>query len=48
MTLKKKAEAVRKAGFKNSGKDSVLAHITPDEEKLLKMYGGSGRRQVGS
>lgn len=43
MTLKKKAEAVRKAGFKNSGKDSVLAHITPDEEKLLKMYGGSGR-----
>lgn len=43
MNLKKQAKSVQKAGFKNSGQDSVLAHITPKEEGLLKLFGGSGR-----
>ena len=43
MSLKKKAAQVRAAGYKNSGQDSMLAHITPNEAALLKAYGGSGR-----
>jgi hypothetical protein len=43
MTLKKQAAKVRKAGYKNSGQDSILAHITPEEAMRLKMAGGSGR-----
>ena len=43
MTLKKQAAKVRKAGYKNSGQDSILAHITPEEAMALKARGGSGR-----
>ena len=43
MSLKKKAQQVRRAGYKNSGQDSMLAHITPKEAGLLKLFGGSGR-----
>ena len=43
MSLKKKAAQVRAAGYKNSGQDSMLAHITPNEAALPKAYGGSGR-----
>lgn len=43
MTLKKQAAKVRKAGYKNSGQDSILAHITPEEARLLQDAGGSGR-----
>jgi hypothetical protein len=43
MSLKKQAKKVQKAGFKNSGQDSMLAHITPGEGHLLQMFGGSGR-----
>lgn len=32
MTLKKAAAKVRKAGYKNSGQDSILAHTTPNQE----------------
>lgn len=44
MSLKKHAKRIQQAGFKNSGEDSVLAHITPQEASLLQMFGGSGRR----
>ena len=44
MSLKKQAKTIQKAGFKNSGQDSVLAHISPMEAMLLKARGGSGRR----
>lgn len=43
MSLKKQAKKVQKAGFNNSGQDSMLAHINPQEANLLKMFGGSGR-----
>lgn len=44
MSLKKQAKTIQKAGFKNSGQDSVLAHISPMEAMLLKAHGGSGRK----
>lgn len=44
MSLKKKAAQVRAKGKKNIGQDSILAHINPREAMLLKMRGGSGRR----
>lgn len=44
MSLKKKAAQVRAKGKKNIGRDSVLAHITPEEARFLKARGGSGRR----
>lgn len=44
MALKKKAQQVRRAGSKNSNQDSMLAHISPREATLLKLYGGSGRK----
>lgn len=40
--LKQAAEQVRKAGAKGSP-DKILAHITPEEARLLKARGGSGR-----
>lgn len=43
MKIAKKAEQLRNIGYKNSGQDSILAHITPLEASLLKLYGGSGR-----
>lgn len=43
MSLKNKAKQVRAKGNQNSSVDSVLAHISPKEAQLLKMYGGSGR-----
>ncbi len=43
MKTAKKAKQLRDIGFKNSGKDSILAHITPQEAALLKARGGSGR-----
>jgi hypothetical protein len=39
LPLRKAAEALRKKG---RGRDTVLAHITPDEAALLKARGGSG------
>lgn len=43
MKIAKKAEQLRNIGYKNSGQDSILAHITPLEASLLKAHGGSGR-----
>lgn len=43
MSLKTQAKTLQKIGYKNSGQDSMLAHITPQEAGLLKMFGGSGR-----
>jgi hypothetical protein len=43
MKTAKKAKQLRDIGFKNSGQDSILAHITPQEAALLKARGGSGR-----
>ena len=40
ISLKKDAEKVRAAGI---GSDTVLAHINPEEARLLKSMGGSGR-----
>ena len=39
VSLKKKAEEVRRAG---TGRDTVLAHIMPEEAALLKRMGGAG------
>jgi hypothetical protein len=44
MSLKNQAKKVQKAGHKNTPQDSVLAHINPDEARLLKALGGSGRK----
>lgn len=44
MTLRKQAEKIRKVGYSNSGQDSMLAHITPKEAGLLRLFGGSGRQ----
>lgn len=40
------AELLRSEGAKNSkgGQDTILAHINPSEARLLKLLGGSGRR----
>lgn len=43
MSLKKQAKNIQKVGYKNSGQDSMLAHITPLEAMMLKAHGGSGR-----
>ena len=43
MSLKKQAKNIQKVGFKNSGQDSMLAHISPLEAMMLKANGGSGR-----
>ncbi len=39
--IKKSAEAIRKKGRNG---DTILAHINPEEAKILKMFGGSGRK----
>lgn len=41
--LRVMAELVRKAGERESPRDTVLAHITPAEAELLQARGGSGR-----
>jgi len=43
MSLKTQAKTLQTIGYRNSGQDSMLAHITPKEAGLLKMFGGSGR-----
>jgi hypothetical protein len=43
MSLKTQAKTLQSIGYRNSGQDSMLAHITPKEAGLLKMFGGSGR-----
>ena len=43
--LRQKAEEVRRAGEENSrGQDTLLAHITEDEAEILRLLGGSGKR----
>lgn len=43
MNLKKQAKQIQRVGYKNSGQDSMLAHISPMEAMMLKAHGGSGR-----